>query len=372
MNGQWIGRYSGSNSGELVVDLDDLGTHYEGCACAYEDNTTALSTFVPIVTSSKESSFELLLPTHPIDPRTGEVTSWNQIASSFPQATFPNQATVRANCEDDQLNVSWTTNIGASAEAHLPRTRAHQPTEYEPLPQVTNWDEFKTFVNGLKPRQFIFRGQRELLRLRTGFHRTGRANLFRFLANDIPTLHRHLSSRTGHIFNLGVPDENGAFFNLVQHHGYPTPLLDWTYSPYVAAFFAYHRLNNSEAARADESQKVRIFRFDQKQWVTKFTQFKKVTLCRPHFSIIEFIAIENQRLVPQQSISSITNVDDIETYLRSLEERAGDRYLTIIDLPVKERPRVMRELSVMGITAGSLFPGIDGTCEALKEQNFDV
>jgi hypothetical protein len=68
--------------------------------------------------------------------------------------------------------------------------------------------------------------------------------------------------------------------------------------------------------------------------------------------------------------ASVTNIDDIETYIRSLE-RPDVRYLRIIDLPVKERPRVMRDLSVMGITAGSLFPGIDGTCEALKEQNFD-
>jgi hypothetical protein len=175
----------------------------------------------------------------------------------------------------------------------------------------------------------------------------------------------------GHVFNLSIPDENGAFFNLVQHHGYPTPLLDWTYSPYVAAFFAYHRLKNSEAANACESDKVRVFMFDQKQWQTNFNQLKKVTLCRPHLSIIEFIAIENERLVPQQSVSSVTNIDDIETYVRSLEH-SEIRYLSIIDLPVRERPRVMRELSIMGITAGSLFPGIDGTCEALREQNFDT
>lgn len=371
MNGQWMGRYIGSTSGQLVVDLDDMGTHYQGQACAYEDNSALPSTIVPIVTQNKESSFQLTLLTLPIDPRTGEVTSWNQIASAFPQLTFPGQADVRVTDDGQAFNVSWTTNVGTSGQAQLLKTRAKEPTEYEPLSDVTNWDQFRVYAHGLEHRRYIFRGQRELMRLRTGFHRTGRADLNRFLADDIKTLHRHLSARMGHIFNLNIPDENGAFFNLVQHHGYPTPLLDWTYSPYVAAFFAYHRIKNSEAAAASDSDRVRIFMFDQKQWRTKFNQLNKVTLCRPHFSLLEFIAIENQRLVPQQSISSVTNIDDIETYVRTLEHAGNVTYLRIIDLPVKERPRVMQNLSVMGITAGSLFPGIDGTCEALKEQNFD-
>ena len=74
-------------------------------------------------------------------------------------------------------------------------------------------------------------------------------------------------------------------------------------------------------------------------------------------------------MIPQQSISSVTNVDDIETYIRSLET-PEQLYLQIIDLPVRERPLVMRELSVMGITAGSLFPGLDGACEELRERFF--
>jgi len=32
----------------------------------------------------------------------------------------------------------------------------------------------------------------------------------------------------------------------------------------------------------------------------------------------------------------------------------------------------MEDLSYMGITAGSLFPGLDGTCEELRERNFSV
>jgi hypothetical protein len=266
------------------------------------------------------------------------------------------------------VSVSWKTDIGTASSAELPKSRASEPTEYEPRPDITNWTKFKAFVTSLEPRRYIFRGQRELLRLRTGFHRTGRADLVRFLNNDIQELHRHLSKWTTHIFNLGIAEQNGAFFNLAQHHGYPTPLLDWTYSPFVGAFFAYRRVKNSEAERANDDQKVRIFTFDQKLWRSMWTQSVKLT-GGPHFSIMEFIAIDNARLIPQQSISSITNIDDIESYIRS-KESADRQYLQIVDLPLKERPHVMQELGMMGITAGSLFPGFDGACEELRERNF--
>jgi len=37
---------------------------------------------------------------------------------------------------------------------------------------------------------------------------------------------------------------------------------------------------------------------------------------------------------------------------------------------VRERKRVIRELGYMGITASSLFSGLDDACEELKERDF--
>jgi hypothetical protein len=371
LKGQWIGRYAGTNMGLLVIELDDMGTHYEGHACAYDDDQTLPSTFVTIKTTNKDPSFRQRLELLPLNPHTGEPTSWKEIGGLYTSnVVSPNSADVTLQSADDTLNISWTTNIGTSGYAEIKRTKADALTEYQPIKEVTSWEEFKKYVNSLDYRRYIFRGQTKPHRLRTSFHRTGRASLPRFLNEDIRTLHRHLSLKTTHVFNLTNPDENGAFFNLAQHHGYPTPLLDWTFSPFVAAFFAYSRLKNS-IARRDDAGKVRIFMFDQKVWKETQLPMNKLAWCRPYFSITEFIPIDNPRMVPQQSISTVTNVDDIETYIRSLEHPKG-QFLKIIDLPVNERPKVMRELSIMGITAGSLFPGLDGACEELKERFFDL
>ena len=163
----------------------------------------------------------------------------------------------------------------------------------------------------------------------------------------------------------------GLFFNLVQHHGYPTPLLDWTYSPYVAAFFAYRGITNRGAASVDAQSKVRIHVFDQFQWKSDWNQIFMLLFAGPHLSIGEFMAIENERMIPQQAASTLTNLDDIETYIRE-KETAGKKYLWAIDLPTRERKMVVQELSYMGITASSLFPGLDGACEELRERNFDI
>jgi len=86
---------------------------------------------------------------------------------------------------------------------------------------------------------------------------------------------------------------------------------------------------------------------------------------------MEFIAIANPRLVPQQAVITVTNIDDIEAYVLERETEADIQYLYAIDIPASEREEAMRELRFMGITAGSMFPSIDGVCEEFRERNFE-
>ena len=191
----------------------------------------------------------------------------------------------------------------------------------------------------------------------------------RFMNEDINALHANLSSMTPHIFDLHSPLQNAAFYSLVQHHGYPTPLLDWTYSPFISVFFAYRRLLRNQR-NADTN--VRIFVLDMREWSKDLTRIQIISPAPPHISFLSPLAINNPRMVPQQAVSTVTNVDDIESYIRLCEGAMKKTYLEVIDLPTKERPVIMQELALMGITAGSMFPGLDGACEQLKERMFEL
>lgn len=370
MNGNWCGPYNGTNSGRMVVEVDDCGDHFEGFIYAFDDNTALPSISAYLKTSDKSNEFTAKLSLFPLNGASCEEMSAKaiEILISEGNVNVPKEAEVDIQWNDKTISINWKTEIGTQGSAELSRKNCDEPSSLIPLP-ISSWNEFKDYVCEIENHRYIFRGQ-ITRRLQTPFHRTGRGDMRRFFfQEDVPTLHRHVSALTDHVFDLANGYQNAAFLNLVQHHGYPTPLLDWTYSPFVGAYFAYHRIKKAEADAASDEEKVRIFIFDKRQWCLDINQVLSVTVRWPHFSIVEPIALNNKRLIPQQALSSYTTVDDIEGYIRS-RESPEKQYLRVIDLPVKQRDRVLRELSLMGVTAGSLFPGLDGACEELKHRFF--
>lgn len=367
LGGQWLGRYFGSSEGEITIDVDEVEDHFEGCAYLFAENGLPnVVTFFKTV--DQESIHEVDVELVPFHPNLANFLTWDVMGRDFPNVQFPRHAHVKIQLSEAGLKLEWMTQIGTSGSSLLQPSKVEERSEYEPIADVTTWNKFKEFATSLPANKYMFRGQDVTKRLRTIFHRSHRKDLYKFINQDIPAAHLALTSQTRHLFNLLNPLENGAFWNLIQHHGYPTPLLDWTHSPFVAAFFAFRP--NRELSRGDE--RIRIFIFDKQQWIADFQQLQVLAMARPHFSILEALSIENNRALPQQALSSITNVDDVEGYIRSKELVNKKTYMQVIDLPRSDRKLVLQELSLMGITAGNMMPGLDGACEELRRKYFTL
>ena len=366
--GQWTGSFQATEiDGTIVIDLEKLSGHTVGSVTMFpKTGTPVMVGKIWSIYAAPDRAFAAI-SLNPVNPQFQNLVMWEQIPQVFPNMEIAKKAQAVLTWTDSKMEVHWHSDIKRQGSAALTRNDPTRPSE---LPTRTmNWADFKTHVTGLPPRKYVFRGQQKPWRLRSHFHRTGRSDLLRYTFDDLPTLHRHLSARTRHIFNRQISDENGAFLHLAQHHGFPTPLIDWTYSPFVAAFFAFRKITISDSKKRNAGN-ARIFLFDQAQWRDSVVPISVTAPALPHFSLMEFLAIENERLIPQQALSALTNVDDVESFIDFVEKLHTRRYLTAIDIPVKERETVMRELALMGITAGALFPGLDGSCEELRERLF--
>src|SRR4051794_10356500 len=82
--------------------------------------------------------------------------------------------------------------------------------------------------------------------------------------------------------------------------------------------------------------KIRIFKLDCAAW-NELPRATKLFPYPPNISILDPLAFGNARAIPQQSILTLSNVDDIETHIEKTEQNRGKKYLEVFDLPVSER-----------------------------------
>jgi hypothetical protein len=258
----------------------------------------------------------------------------------------------------------WRTFVEAILKRPAPKP--------EPV-ELLDWNEFKQRIATFcRHGRVYFRGQHSnSYPLRTAFHRTGRTDLIRYVEEDIPRLRHRINTVSAHVYQNSKEDYLGLL-GVAQHHGFPTPLLDWTLSPYVAAFFAFDCLNEkSEWLSVKSRQPVRIFIFDLDEWLkSRRNQAVSVKDPWPDVQFVHPPAHNNPRYYPQQSIAAFSNVDDIEGFVAGVETQNKIKCLTRIDIRADQRQAVEDELRFMGITAAALFPGLEGICKCLRSELF--
>ncbi|MBV1867673.1 MAG: FRG domain-containing protein [Marinosulfonomonas sp.] len=364
--GQWVGTSVGEPSGRLVVDLEAAENNIIGHAYLFSDPPELFSVAAELKFPIGQHSVKFKANIYGFDARTGYVLSKQDIQSRFPDQQISDQVNIKFEFSDTQsCTATWDTQIGTYGKAELVLAAPPKKSIIPPEPNVQNWQEFREKISAVAFRERLFRGQRNQHPLSTSFHRTKRKLLTRYLNEDVQVLHRELTGKTNHLFDLNKPQELGAFLNLAQHHGFPTPLLDWTYSPFVAAWFAY-----SEIGEHSDEKPVRIFEINRRE-LLKMKQFQNLTFVPPHFSILETLAIENDRATPQQGVLTLTNVHDIERQILNLEEILGQKIITAYDLTKTDADEALNDLAMMGITRSTIFPGIESICADLKQRLFN-
>ncbi|GEM77003.1 FRG domain-containing protein [Vibrio sagamiensis] len=364
MKGQWIGKYTGDVDGIVMINVDEVDDHFEAVAYINPFDKNIPSSVAYFEPFKLQEKFRVRAYLNPVNPINGFETKWDNLKDLYPDSSHSNQAEAEIEYDGKQLKISSTTDIGVKFFAQIDSPERKSESSISAVEM--SWYQYKNHVSELLGKGYLFRGQQKPWRLQTTFHRLGRYRISQFTQVDVKQLHQRLCAITSHYFDLNDPQQNGAFFNLLQHHGYPTPLLDWSHSPFVSSFFAFRDWPKNYVG----NEKARIYVFNHEKWKLKYPQISNLDPPFPHLSVTDFIALDNPRMIPQQALTTVTNVENIEAYIISKEQETGERFIEAIDIPATEREIAMRELAYMGITAGSMFPGVDGVCEELRERNF--
>jgi hypothetical protein len=243
------------------------------------------------------------------------------------------------------------------------------------------WDSLVARLHNFPPK-WAFRGQPDEKPLSTTFERT---------CDDLQVRHgarREIEKQLILDFRRRCGTEDRALIledtlfcmALMQHHGAPTRLLDWTYSPFVASFFA---LEDDEASviwclntgwcrekASGVAERVSLRAFEERRAESSFLNcyFDKPT----PFVLPENAYALNTRAAAQQGLFLCPG--DIESTfednLRAVDEwdEYGAVQIVRMNFSRQERIRALRALYRMNISRASLFPGLDGFAQSLRQR----
>jgi len=192
------------------------------------------------------------------------------------------------------------------------------------------------------------------------------------------------------IDSQGVIEDTLYCLSLMQHYGCPTRLLDFTYSPYIAAFFAVENMSIGKEGKREafvvcfnhkwmiDAAKKNIA--DSNLFKKRFydnmrsdKSFRPLYMKKKRSFIVSETPFQlHRRLSIQRGVFMIQG-DITKTMRENIELMDGwqnESNVLIYKLKIntgRELKKVYGDLRLMNITHESLFPGLDGFAKSLKQ-----
>lgn len=162
-----------------------------------------------------------------------------------------------------------------------------------------------------------------------------------------------------------IPSDLFSIVAIAQHHGVPTRLLDWSYSPLVAAYFSAA----SSMAEKTRPERFSVFALlvDAKNGPCK----ELLTTMRERRLFPDLINVPragNPNLHAQQGLFTHSRVSDLFTQVGQAPNPVpGSQWLFKFTLPGQYAEEVLQHMDRLGCNAATLFPGFDGAAKAVLE-----